>query len=260
MTNSIKFDDSGLHEQQALSQNSKFFTTKDTKGFHKEHNTLVTKLCPLFFLVLFFLQYNIAQGQNFYGGVMAGINGCQVGGDGLSGYHKAGFFGGGFVGWRFTPMSALRMELEFSQKGSKETPTEENEHYYYRMHLNCIDLPLLYQLFFNIKNQKFAVEAGLSYTYVIGDPKEEGIDGTGFNYIVDGTGRPFTASSMNLVVGLYYHITQNFFVNLRTSNGITPIRKDPALKRHPLWGGGGQYNDVLTLSLGWDFGKGAIYE
>jgi hypothetical protein len=214
----------------------------------------------IFFLgvVLFFLSYNAVQGQDFYGGVMAGINGCQVGGDGLSGYHKMGFFGGGFVGWRFTPMSAVRMELEFSQKGSKETPTEENEYLSYLMHQNCIDLPVLYQLFFNIQRVQFSLEAGLSYTYIIGEPKEEGMDGTGFNYIVEGTGRPFTASSMNFVAGLYYHINKNFFVNLRTSNGITPIRKDPALKRHPLWGTGGQYNDVLTLSIGWDIGKGAV--
>jgi hypothetical protein len=207
-------------------------------------------------IVLFVLSCGIVQGQNFHGGVMAGINGSQVGGDELSGYHKAGFFGGGYVGWRFTPMSALRMELEFSQKGSKETPTEENGYLSYLMHLNCIDLPLLYQLSFNIQKQKFSLEAGLSYTYIIGDPKEEYIDGTGFYYLVGGV--PFTASSLNLVAGLYYHINKNLFVNFRTSNGITPIRKDPAIRRHPLWGAGGQYNDVLTLSIGWDFGKGAI--
>jgi len=209
-----------------------------------------------FGLVLFFLQYNIVQGQGFYGGAMAGINGCQVGGDGWAGYHKAGFFGGGFVGWHFTQMSALRMELEFSQKGSKVTPTEENDYQSYLMQLNCIDLPVLYQLFFNIQRARFSIEAGFSYTYIIGDPKEEGSDGSGYNYIVDG--REFTASSLNFVAGLYYHITKNLFVNLRTSNGITPIRKYAVWKRHPLLGGEGQYNDVLTLSIGWDFGKGAV--
>ena len=216
------------------------------------------KLKIFFFgLVLFFLQYNIVQGQGFYGGVMAGINGSQVGGDGLAGYHKAGFFGGGFVGWHFTPMSALRMELEFSQKGSKETPTEENGYQSYLMQLNCIDLPVLYQLFFNIQRARFSIEAGLSYTYIIGDPKEEGSDGTGFHYIVEGTGVPFTPSSLNFVAGFNYHITQNLFVNLRTSNGLTPIRKDPSIRQHTFrWHG--QSNDVLTLSIGWDFGKGAI--
>jgi len=209
-------------------------------------------------IMLFLLQYNTVQGQNFYGGVMAGLNGCQVGGDGLSGYHKAGFFGGGFVGLRFTPMSAVRMELAFSQKGSRLTPTEENDYQSYRMHQNCIDLPVLYQLFFDIQRVRFSVEAGLSYTYIIGDPKEESTDGTGYHYLVEGTGVPFTASSVNLVAGLYYHINKNLFVNFRTSNGITPIRKDPhILKRHPLWGVRGQYNDVLTLSIGWDFDKGA---
>jgi hypothetical protein len=199
------------------------------------------------------------QGQNFHGGVKAGINGCQVGGDGYAGYHKAGFFGGGFVGWQFTPMSAMRMELEFSQKGSKLTPTEENGHESYLMHLNCIDLPLLYQLSFNIQKQKFSFEAGISYTYIIGDPKEEYFDGSGFSNIPPGTGKAFTPSSLNFVAGLYYHINQNLFVNFRTSNGITPMRKDPHLKRHPLLGMGGQYNDIITLSIGWDFGKGSIY-
>ena len=208
-------------------------------------------------IVLCFLSWNVVQGQNFYGGGAAGINGCQVGGDELSGYNKLGFYGGGFVGWRFTPMSAVRMGLEFSQKGSKETPTEENDYNSYLMHLNCIDLPVLYQLFFNIQRQQFSLEAGLSYTYIIGDPKEEGSDGTGFHYIVNGTGVPFVTSSLNIVAGLYYHINQNLFVNFRTSNGITPIRKDPAIRQHTFrWHG--QSNDVITLSIGWDFGKGAI--
>ena len=208
-------------------------------------------------VILLFLSCNIVQGQNFYGGVVAGINGSQVGGDGLSGYHKAGFYGGGFVGWRFTPMSALRMGLEFSQKGSKETPSEDNNYEYYRLHLNCIDLPVLYQLFFNIQKLRFSVEAGLSYTHIMGEPKEEGNDGTGFHYIVEGTTVPFVPSSLNFVAGLYYHITQNFFVNFRTSNSITPIRKDPAIRQH-IFRWHGQSNDVITLSVGWDFGKGAI--
>ena len=207
--------------------------------------------------VLFLLHAGIVQAQHFYGGVMAGINGSQVGGDGLAGYHKAGFFGGGFVGWRFTQMSALRMELEFSQKGSRQTPTEENGYENYRMHLNCIDLPVLYQGFFNIATQRFSFEVGLSYTYIIGEPKEEGNDGTGFHYIVEGTGVPFVASSVNFVAGLNYHITPKLFVNLRTSNGLTPIRKDPAIRQH-LFRWHGQSNDVLTLSLGWDFGKGSV--
>ncbi len=187
---------------------------------------------------------------------MAGINGSQVGGDELSGYHKAGFFGGGFVGWKFTPMSALKMELNFSQKGSKETPSEENGYYDYLLNENCIDLPILYQYFFHIARQQFSVEIGLSYTYIIGDPKEELAYGDGFDEIYPGTGKPFVASSVNIVAGIYYHITKNFFVNLRTSDGLTPIRKDQAISRHRL-GGHGQYNDVLTLSVGWDFGKGA---
>ena len=304
MANSIKFDDSGLHEQQTLSQKS--FSTQMTQigqinaDFNSVDNQTYIEIirnllsvkihiicvicvllrqphpfkhavipnavknlvrhniCLLLLLVAFFLQYNTAQGQNFYGGAMAGINGCQVGGDELSGYHKAGFFCGGFVGWRFTPMSALRMELEFSQKGSKETPTEENGYYYYLMHLNCIDLPVLYQLFFNIQKQKFSFEAGLSYTYIIGDPKEECEVNGGYSYIYPGSGRPFTPSSLNIVAGLYYHITQNLFVNLRTSNGLTPIRTDFAIRCR--MGAHGQYNDVLTLSIGWDFGKGAVYE
>jgi len=188
---------------------------------------------------------------------MAGINGCQVFGDELSGYHKAGFFGGGFVGWRFTPMSAVRMELEFSQKGSKETPTEENGYHYLLIHENCIDLPVLYQLSFNIGRQRFAAEVGLSYTYIIGDPKEEYSSGDGYEYIPPGTGTPFNPSSLNIVAGLQYYITKNLFVDFRTSNSLTPIRKDLAIRKHP-FGWHGQSNDILTLSIGWDFGKGAI--
>jgi hypothetical protein len=208
--------------------------------------------------MLFLLSYNVLQGQSFYGGVMVGINGSQVFNDEFSGYHKFGVFGGGFVGWKFTPMSALKMELEFSQKGSRETPTEENDYKDYKIHINCIDLPVLYQLFYNIATQKFSIEVGPSFTYIIGDPKEEGTDGTGYYYIEGGTGRPFISSGLNIVAGVNYHITKNLFVNFRTSNSITPIRKDYGRRQHPIFRWHGQSNDVLTLSVGWDFGKGAI--
>jgi len=39
-----------LHATPVLSQKSKFFTTKDTKDFHKEHKALLNNilyLCPL---------------------------------------------------------------------------------------------------------------------------------------------------------------------------------------------------------------------
>lgn len=191
------------------------------------------------------------QGQEFFGGAMLGINGCQVGGDGLSGYKKFGVSGGGFVGLKFTPESAVRMELEYSQKGSSEIPSinlDEAENWeLFSITEHCIDLPVLYQHFFG---KRISVEAGLSGTYLISHQSSTWGE-------VAGSGKEMTLS-LNFVAGVYFHINNHLFVNLRTSNGLTPFLKTyDGMARRRL-GPFGQYNDLLTLTVGWDFGKGAV--
>lgn len=195
-----------------------------------------------------------ADGQSFYGGAKAGINGCQVGGDNLAGYHKFGFLAGGFVGVRFTPKSGLRLELEYSQKGSRELPPKNSDYNgpqdvgnNFRIQEHCIDMPIMYQFFLA---RWMSLEAGLSGSYLFSHKETQwGIESGSEHWV------PF---SLNIVAGVHFHINKNLFINFRTSNGLTPFRKTSDGYARRRLGAYGQYNDILTLSVGWDFGKGAI--
>ncbi len=65
-------------------------------------------------------------GQRFKGGLFAGVNASQVAGDISSGYKKLGITFGATVETQLNDRWGLKMELGFSQKGSRENPTDEN--------------------------------------------------------------------------------------------------------------------------------------
>lgn len=205
-------------------------------------------------LFLFFCISTILPAQNFFGGVIVGINASQVDGDNYSGYKKAGFNGGGFVGYQFTKRSGVRFGIEFSQKGAKQNPKyDENGNlissnaYTYVFHQNCIDVPFAYQFYLN---RLFVFEGGLSYTYIFHAKRE--YDDTGTNDLSD-----IKKNSINMLLGMNVNISKRLFANLRFSYSLTPIGKATTQHTRGLLGIIGQYNNVFTLSLGWNFGKGS---
>jgi len=198
-----------------------------------------------FIFVIFGFGKNQLFSQDFQGGVFAGINGSQVAGDHGGGYNKAGIFGGGFVKYGFTDKWAAQMEIEYSQKGSRFNPTEENNYYQYLLRVDYIDIPLLVQFH---ASKKIVFELGASYSYLLHNYEE-------VYFSQDVVNRGFNQSSANLVAGMYYYFTENIFVNLRTSNGLTPLRNDPTKGYTARLGKAGQYNDLLSLSLWYNFGS-----
>ncbi|MDD4848259.1 MAG: porin family protein [Bacteroidales bacterium] len=204
-------------------------------------------------LLLFFGMTTLLSAQNFFGGVIAGINASQVDGDNFSGYKKAGFNGGGFVGYQFTRRSGLRFGIEFSQKGARQNPKyDENGNlispnaYTFLFRENCIDIPVAYMFYLN---RLFVFEGGLSYTYIFNAMRS--YDDTGSNDMSD-----IKKNSINMLLGVNVNITKHLFANLRFSYGLTPIGKATTQLTRGIFGVVGQYNNVFTLSLGWNFGKG----
>lgn len=184
-----------------------------------------------------------AKSQEFRGGFKAGINASQVAGDCCSGYDKAGLFGGAFVNVSISDNARLQMEIEYSEKGSKLVPDEDNGYQQYTLSLNYIDIPILYQYIYG----KFIFEGGLSYGYLLSTFEEA-------NFSDQVAGTEFNKSALNLIVGLYYRINENWMVNFRTTNSLMAVR-DHASGVKRLFNRG-QYNDVLTLSLVYEFKRG----
>lgn len=204
----------------------------------------------LLILIAFLAVSTASRAQEFYGGAILGVNACQVGGDEHGGYKKFGVMAGGFVGFQFTPMSALRMELEYSMKGSREVPANNLDDEYwenFRIQEHCVDLPVLYQLRLN---RYISFLAGLSGTFLFF------FEQTGWS--MEAGSQESNFASLNFVAGVNFHINDKWAVDFRTSNGLTPIQSNGFSPRR-LFGilPNGLYNDILTLSVSYNFGKGA---
>lgn len=204
------------------------------------HNQALTKhivLTSLFMACSFF-----AVSQNIKGGILAGVNGTQVAGDVCSGYDKAGVTGGVFANFKFGENSMFQMELAYTQKGSRMNPTEKNAYTSYLLRLNYVDVPFLYKYLYN---EKLSFEGGLSYGYLI-DYYEEA---NGFTNV--GGENQFHRHAANIIIGLNYSLNEHFRANFRSVNSLIPLRDHASgVKR---LGNAGQYNDVLTLSLQYQF-------
>ena len=185
------------------------------------------------------------KGQQFNGGIMAGVAGTQVAGDTFYGFHKAGIFAGGFVNLQFTEHSVMQMELEYFQKGSRENPDSANNYTQYLFRVNYIELPVLYQY---IASKRFKIEVGPSAAFLVGWYEERD------EYEIKGGNRPARVT-LQINAGLYVNLTEHLMVNLRTNNSLLNIRSDNAtgdvLRIFP--GNYGQFNDCLVLSLYYQF-------
>lgn len=175
--------------------------------------------------------------QDFRGGITAGMVGSQVAGDCCSGYNKAGFYVGGYVYYPLGERSTAQMELQYIQKGSRQNPKEENDYNSYLLRIHYVELPVLYK--YSLLDQ-LSLEIGLSYAvYVASKEKADEQEAV--------SGKAFNRHNLNFIAGLYYNITDNFRINLRSDNSITPIR--PHVSGKTRFFNQGQYSDLICLGL-----------
>jgi hypothetical protein len=174
-----------------------------------------------------------------------GLNACQIHGDSYSGYHKAGIFGGLAVNAKLGEKSSLEMGFYFSQKGSRHNQNpEKGDFSFYFVNLNYIDLPLSYRRYLN---KDYFFTAGPSVAYLISYREEtERGDWTGVY--------PFENFEYGVNVGLGKKIKERFFVEIRSSNSIAPIRSYGVIANLVFYPNAvarafnrGLYNNILTF-------------
>lgn len=185
--------------------------------------------------------------QRFNAGVIAGGLVSQVDGDTWVGYHKAGFLAGGYVNLNLASHSALQLEMEYIQKGSRRNADLENgdlNSYLFRIHY--LEIPLLYQFTFA---RRLSVEAGPAADILLGYYEE-------VNGVPDPPTEPMRPITLSGIVGASVYITPHLKANFRFNYSLISIRNTdapyPASYRKILFEYG-QYNNVLSLSLCWDF-------
>lgn len=183
--------------------------------------------------------------QDFNAGIQMGMTGTQVTGDQLSGFNKAGLFGGFFVNRNLGTLGDGQLEINFIQKGSRKNANPDKGDYEsYLLRLNYIEVPVMYR--FRIKSY-LRIETGLMMAYLI-NSKEFDIQG---QVTPDPTVASFKKYDFSAFAGINYRINDNLALSLRYSYSILAIRPKPstALYRY----NGGQYNEVVCTTLQYQF-------
>ena len=204
-------------------------------------STFLKTFLPVVFL---FMLGSISQAQRFNAGILAGVDASQVDGDTYDGYHKFGYLGGGFVSLRISLHSSFQMELEYIQKGSRRNDTSVNGGDTYLLRLHYMEVPFLYQYTFK---KRFYFEAGPAADVFIGSLELK-------NGSVPQTTVPLRQVTFTGIFGFGAYLTRHLRLNIRSNYSLNSIRsKNTYSGYRRIFFETGQYNNVLSLGLIWDF-------
>lgn len=187
--------------------------------------------------------------QFFKTGLIAGISGAQVEGDGYGGYKKLGFIGGGFVNVDLSEKLSAQFEIYFINKGSfKGAHPDKGDYDKFSLNLNYIEIPVAIRY----KQNKFMFEAGLYYAKFLSYTLEDEFGPRSVNQY------PFKGFDFGGFIGVYYQLNDHFSFNLRSKNSIIPIRDFQNLDQNvgilnKLFNRG-WYNVDLNFSIRYQFG------
>ncbi len=175
--------------------------------------------------------------QNFKGGVIAGIATSQVSGDALGGLHKAGLYLGVFTQLPISPISNIKMEMNYIQKGSNNPKISEN--FLSDISTSYIEVPISVNYY---QNEIMCFEIGLQTAFLLNFS-----DNDLYGPIPNDQSIPFNKVDLGAFIGMNYHLTDNMILNSRISNSILPIRPHASEAIYQL--NRGQYNSVLSFTL-----------
>lgn len=109
--------------------------------------------------------------QRFQGALIVGLNAAQIQGDDLAGYDKLGLRAGLGVAAVLGDRSSLGLNMLFSQRGSSSTISPNNSIPRRLVHLNYVELPLLFSYadWWDDENSFYHLlfQGGLSYSRLI---------------------------------------------------------------------------------------------
>jgi len=203
-----------------------------------------------FLLLLSFVVIINLRAQVFKVGILTGINGSQVEGDGYGGYNKLGFIVGGFTNVNISEHFSTQLEMCFINKGSQKNPnTSQGDVDEFHFNINYIEFPLALRY----HHKKFMFEIGLYCSKFLSYSMR---DEFGEIIIQSYPLKPYEYGGL---YGLNYSLNDHFVFNLRSKNSLLPIRDfenydrqlgilNSVFKR-------GWYNLELNFSIRYQFNK-----
>ena len=176
--------------------------------------------------------------QNFKGGVIAGVSTSQVSGDALGGFHKAGLYLGVFTELPLSPISNIKMEMNYIQKGSNNPKIFENN--MPDISISYIEVPISVNYF---QNEITSFEVGIQTAFLL-NFSDNYLDGP---IPTNDQSIAFNKVDLGAFIGMNYHLSDNILLNSRISNSILPVRPHASGAIYQL--NRGQYNSVLSFTL-----------
>jgi hypothetical protein len=171
----------------------------------------------------------------------------------LSGFDQIGITAGPYIRRELEGAGALRLEINYTQKGSRKVPDPENGDYNeYRLRLNYAEVPLIYE--HRVNDLLFL---GGAYIGFLLNWKEE--TQFGALTILDQNQEPleFESTDVGFVLGLSYEFSEKLYCSGRYTGSILPVRKHPSGQTLSQALGGsfteanaGQYNSLIQFNLG----------
>lgn len=204
--------------------------------------------------LLLFISLNSSAQKIFKLGLKEGVNTSQVSGDTYSGFDKFGFSGGAYIKFKIKNDWTGGFEILYTQKGSRHRENyAKGDFQSYFLQLNYIEIPILIQ--YTIY-EGLNFETGPSFGFLL--KSKELITLGGVEYFGN---RPFQKNEVNFNIGANYTFSSRFGFGFRYSNSILSIRNDPSKTKTKKLYDGTQLNNVLTLSLTYEFGgNGAVWK
>lgn len=191
-------------------------------------------------VIPFFLFVSVAQAQDFKAGVVFGVNGAQLDGDGLGGYHKPGLYGGLYVAREINEAFFWQFELVYSGKGSQRVlrPDNLDEGPWLRLSMHYIDIPVTVHYKYT---EAWHFHAGVGLNYLMA-----------FNYRdlrLQNLNTNFTNFEAAMHVGTSYELKEDLEVFGRYSYSMFSV--DPGGPMVPFFSvlQRGAFNNLLTLGV-----------
>jgi hypothetical protein len=174
--------------------------------------------------------------QQFKGGLILGITGCQIDGDQLGGYNKPGLTAGMFVKREISYKWGYQAELKYIMKGASKYATA-NDNTVYKKTLHYLELPIL--ALYRLSNTT-GIETGLAAAYM-------GYASLNYGYGIEDVSSTVHRYDISYIAGVTYIYSDKVSFNLKFCYSIVPISRLPG--NLTIWGTYGQYNHLLALAV-----------
>ncbi len=202
------------------------------------------------------------QAQHIHAFVTSGVTLSQIEGDELKGFRQGGFTGG--VG-ALTAISSnnrwgVSLEALFTQRGVYNNSHDPQNLYNIKMHLNYVDIPLLFHYQDPYGGMLFGL--GLNYGRLVQQP--HGLIKYNPNYFIpDTTDMSFSKHDLAVVADMRFTVWRGLQLNLRWQYSLLAVKEDwnfftysgvnadgsPRYNKHS----SDCYNHSLAVRLIWQF-------